>query len=372
MDGARTVIDMTTQCIAALSEYSEETERCVSVLLDTSVKHGSNFDWAVAHVGGCFPDTVIARVLSVGLKDFVSASDSNDHTMDHDAGELPHFLNEPKMSSVAGILGHLATSHLFNLRRCLNGAVRESFIEDDCEEGSEEEERKMATIPYFLHLASLSDPLRSAFTSEIRALFAAAPSMAPKLAELVPDWTADRYFPGFDSLAHHCVHLVIATGGQSGRDILELLFDMSLDEKNASRSAKDAAHGCRYLLELLLSELLNKVHLIQKQAALYTQGRPLNINGCSDEDLPILKAISENYSSFLENYLLTNDPFQRKCILLLANLICLYKGRTSGIETIRHGITKADHAWCFARRIEIKEGSHKCGKKLNFYLQQTV
>ena len=342
MDGARTVIDMTTQCIAALSEYSEETERCVSVLLDTSVKHGANFDWAVAHVGGCFPDTVIARVLSVGLKDFVSASDSNDHTMDHDAGELPHFLNEPKMSSVAGILGHLATSHLFNLRRCLNGAVRESFIEDDCEEGSEEEERKMATIPYFLHLASLSDPLRSALTSEIRALFAAAPSMAPKIAELVPDWTADRYFPGFDSLAHHCVHLIIATGGQSGRDILELLFDMSLDEKNASRSAKDAAHGCRYLLELLLSELLNKVHLIPKQAASYTQGRPANVNGYSDEDLPILKAVSENYSSFLENYLLTNDPFQRKCILLMANLICLYKGRTSGIETIRHGITKAD------------------------------
>ena len=28
--------------------------------------------------------------------------------------------------------------------------------------------------------------------------------------------------------------------------------------------------------------------------------------------------------------------------MLLANLICLYKGRTSGIETIRHGITKAD------------------------------
>ena len=202
MDGARTVIDMTTQCIAALTECPDETERCVSVLLDTSVKHGANFDWAVAHVGGCFPDTVIARVLSVGLKDFVSATDSDDHSMDHDAGELPH-LNEPKMTSVAGILGHLATSHLFNLRRCLNGAVRESFVEDDCEEGSEEEDRKMATIPYLLHLASLSDPLRSAFTSEIRALFAAAPGMASKIAELVPDWTADRYFPGFDSLAHH-------------------------------------------------------------------------------------------------------------------------------------------------------------------------
>ena len=69
---------------------------------------------------------------------------------------------------------------------------------------------------------------------------------------------------GPDNLAYHCVHLIMATGGHNGRDIMELLFDLSVDQKNASRASKDASHGCRYLLELLLSELLNKVHMTQK------------------------------------------------------------------------------------------------------------
>ena len=341
LEGARTVTDLTTRCIDALKNCPDETERCVSVLLDTSVKHGANFDWAVAHVGGCFPDTLIARVLSVGLKDFVSAGDSNSHSMDIHEGEGLHLSKEPKMSSVAGILGHLATSHQPNLRRCLNAIVRESLMDDDCEEGSEEEERKVATLPYLLHLASLSDTLRSALTSEIRALFAAAPGVAAKIADLVPEWTADRYFPGPDNLAHHCVHLIIATSGYNGRDIMELLFDLSIDLKNASRAARDASHGCRFLLELLLSELLNKVHLAHKPVGNYPIGSLPPVVGVSD-DLPILKSVSENYSSFVEKYLLTNDPFQRKCILLLANLVCLYKGRTDGVLTIEYGITRAD------------------------------
>jgi hypothetical protein len=39
-----------------------QTEKCVSSLLEASVRHGPHFDWVVAHVGGCFPDTVISRL----------------------------------------------------------------------------------------------------------------------------------------------------------------------------------------------------------------------------------------------------------------------------------------------------------------------
>ena len=62
-------------CLVILkeSEWNEETEVCVSGLLDASMKHGPTFDWVVAHVGARFPDTVIARVFSVGLREFWSA-----------------------------------------------------------------------------------------------------------------------------------------------------------------------------------------------------------------------------------------------------------------------------------------------------------
>ena len=75
VSGTSVLMKLTTQCIASLkeSEWNEETEICVSGLLDASMKHGPTFDWVVAHVGARFPDTIIARVFSVGLREFWSA-----------------------------------------------------------------------------------------------------------------------------------------------------------------------------------------------------------------------------------------------------------------------------------------------------------
>lgn len=42
------------------------------VSADMSVLHSPHFDWVVVHVGSSFPETVINKVLSVGIKDFCS------------------------------------------------------------------------------------------------------------------------------------------------------------------------------------------------------------------------------------------------------------------------------------------------------------
>lgn len=100
----RTLIDITAQCLQCLMH--SDTESCIKALLDTSVLHSPHFDWVVAHVGSCFPNTVITRVLSCGLKDFF--------TMDHE-----HNVKNPKLNSVVGILGHLAGSHFQDIRTAL-------------------------------------------------------------------------------------------------------------------------------------------------------------------------------------------------------------------------------------------------------------
>lgn len=74
---------------------------------DTSVKHSPNFDWVVAHVGSCFPNTVITRVLSCGLKDFCQ-------NKSYEQG-----CDSPKLKSVVGILGHLAGSHSDDIQKAL-------------------------------------------------------------------------------------------------------------------------------------------------------------------------------------------------------------------------------------------------------------
>lgn len=73
------------------------------------MKHSPNFDWVVAHVGSCFPNTVITRVLSVGLKDFTQNR------------SFDQVRSSPKLKSVVGILGHLAGSHAKDIRQAIIG-----------------------------------------------------------------------------------------------------------------------------------------------------------------------------------------------------------------------------------------------------------
>ena len=92
--------------------------------------------------------------------------------------------------------------------------------------------------------------------------------------------------------------------GVNGRDALRLLFDLGGDifESN-TRAARDAVSGCRLAVELLLCDLLAKVH----------QGL----------DAPlILRAVEESFMPyFLEPYIFSADGFQRKAILILTNIM---------------------------------------------------
>lgn len=126
----RGLIDITTKCLSCL--MNSNTDSCINALLgeiidiphillqksvkqhsllifpifiaDTCVAHSPHFDWVVAHVGSCFPRTVMTRVLSCGLKDFCSNQQGP---------------KAPKLSSVVQILGYLATSHSSDMRRAL-------------------------------------------------------------------------------------------------------------------------------------------------------------------------------------------------------------------------------------------------------------
>lgn len=79
------------------------------------MKHSPNFDWVVAHVGSCFPNTVITRVLTCGLKDFCQNKNYEELS------------ESPKLKSVVGILGHLAGSHTQDIRKAILDMFQVSF-----------------------------------------------------------------------------------------------------------------------------------------------------------------------------------------------------------------------------------------------------
>ncbi|XP_037077148.1 integrator complex subunit 5-like [Pollicipes pollicipes] len=54
----RALIHVTVLCVR------HDTDVCIKPLLDTSAAYTPHFDWVVAHIGSCFPSTIIERVLS--------------------------------------------------------------------------------------------------------------------------------------------------------------------------------------------------------------------------------------------------------------------------------------------------------------------
>ncbi|KDR16305.1 Integrator complex subunit 5, partial [Zootermopsis nevadensis] len=266
----RTLIDITTQCLSCLMH--SDTESCINALLDTSVAHSPHFDWVVAHVGSCFPHTVITRA--------------------------------PKLNSVVGILGHLAGSHFVDIRSALLELFQWSLEADHHEADGENAERP-ATVPFLLQLASLSPTLLRALTTDV--LHTLTPSMLPKLAALAPGWC--DYCGGSRALEDLIVHLALGCE-QGGTQILKLLLDAaspvddtvtSVPDSPASASVKATS---REILELLLQEI---DHLLRStMPGSYT--------------IPLLSSIKQEIT-VIQPLLLSRDPLHVQTAVRLLGLL---------------------------------------------------
>ncbi|KAF4517181.1 hypothetical protein B566_EDAN005613 [Ephemera danica] len=203
----RSLMDLTTQCLSCL--MSADTEACINALLDVSVKHSPHFDWVVAHVGSCFPRTVVTRVLSCGLKDFYQQ----------------------------GILGHLASSHFGDIKTALVDIFKWSLEGEG--ESVGENSLRLATVPYLLHLASLSPTLLKALSADT------LHSREYKSRWcLAPTWC--EFFGTGSSLQALAVHL--ALGFESGgAHAFTLLLDAAGDKGGLSPHEREA---CRETLEV--------------------------------------------------------------------------------------------------------------------------
>ncbi|XP_069703249.1 integrator complex subunit 5 isoform X2 [Periplaneta americana] len=283
----RTLIDITTQCLSCLMH--SDTEACINALLDTSVAHSPHFDWVVAHVGSCFPHTVITRVLSCGLKDF------SQH------GSADQSAKAPKLNSVVGILGHLAGSHFVDIRSALL-ELFEWSLEPELHEADGDNAERPATVPFLLQLASLSPTLLRALTSDV--LQTLTPSMLPKLAALAPNWC--NYFGGSQALEDLIVHLALGCE-QGGTQILKLLLDASSPLDNSipnSSSSTSVKAISREILELLLQEI---DHLL----------RSTTPGSCT---IPLLGSIKQEMS-VIQPLLLSSDPLRVQTAVRLLGLL---------------------------------------------------
>lgn len=319
----QSLIDITTSGIDVGLKANDirATETAVSTLLDISVKHSPHFDWVVAHIGSCFPDTIITRVLSVGLRDFAqyaAAQQKKD-------GQF-NVAKIPKINSVVGILGHLAATHQPEIQSALIKMVMGSLNQPKKTMSPED----VAIVPFVLYLASLSEMLVPILLADIRTKI--TPDIAQKIAHLFEQWE-DSFFPEEDSLVNLVVHLIVISECHSPA-VLSLLLDLGSGENDQ----RDVQNGARLIVDLVLAELLSMVHQTPKHFS---------------EDIPVLKGFASCYESFLERYLLSEDAFQRKSVILLLNYLSLYQGRTVAVNVVKYCL---DHA----------EGPEELGIMLEF------
>lgn len=226
-------MDITAQCLRCL--IHSDTESCIKALLDTSVSHGPHFDWVVAHVGSCFPNTVITRVLSCGLKDFCAMGYERN-------------VKSPRLNSVVGILGHLASSHFRDIERALLDLFEWSLAEDATVD-EDTRKQKLATVPFLLNLASLSQTLLRAMTSDVPRTL--RPCVVPRLASFATDWC--KYFGDRpEALLDMTVHLALGCERGATR-LIALLLDMSLNTSDVGCRGVESV--CREILELILQEI---------------------------------------------------------------------------------------------------------------------
>ncbi|KAM0729054.1 Integrator complex subunit 5 [Formica fusca] len=336
----RTLIDITAQCLQCLMH--SDTESCIKALLDTSVLHSPYFDWVVAHVGSCFPNTVITRVLSCGLKDFCAMG-------------YEHNVKNPKLNSVVGILGHLAGSHFQDIRKALLDLFEWS-LDEDVNFDEDIKKQKLATVPFLLNLASLSQTLLKAMTSNV--LQTLRPDVIPRLALFAADWC--KYFDNQPAaLIDLTVHLALGCE-QGASQIINILLDTSLNTSNVGYHSVNAAQSvkniCRELLELILQEidLLLRTHGPQsaniallssiKQEISLIVPMLLNPNPLRVQTavrlLCFLRSQSPNIVVSMASHMLVKAPttFHLAALIrLITNNIVLFPANKSGTENILAG-----------------------------------
>uniref|UniRef100_A0A8U8BUC0 Uncharacterized protein n=1 Tax=Geospiza parvula TaxID=87175 RepID=A0A8U8BUC0_GEOPR len=237
----RALLDIYSQCLAAM--VGSCPDACVDALLDTSVQHSPHFDWVVAHVGSSFPGTIISRVLSCGLKDFCA------HGGGAEAAGAAGDKRVPKIASVVGILGHLASRHAGSIKQELLRMFHESL-------GSPREHHK-ATVPFLLQLALMSPALLAAVSPEL------VDSLKPPVLNQLHQHFSAVPRDELEGVVGVVVHLLCHTSAGALRTLRFLLATAapaSVITAPGPALHEGVREACERLLQLLLLHLQKLVH----------------------------------------------------------------------------------------------------------------
>ncbi|XP_063001956.1 integrator complex subunit 5 [Elgaria multicarinata webbii] len=243
----RTLMEIYTQCLSSM--ISTCPDACVDALLDTSVQHSPHFDWVVAHIGSSFPNTIINRVLSCGLKDFcMHGTASADLLLFPSATAADKRV--PKIASVVGILGHLASRHSASIKQELLRMFHSSL-------GPARDQQQKATVPFLLQLAVMSPTLLGAISAEL------VDSLKPAVLNQLHRHFAALPREDLENMVSIVVHLICQTSGGAYRTLQFLVstaMPASVITPPGLAVHDSVREACDRVIQLLLLNLQKLVY----------------------------------------------------------------------------------------------------------------
>ncbi|XP_013776240.1 integrator complex subunit 5-like [Limulus polyphemus] len=291
----RTLMNLTTQSLSILIESDPDV--CIDSLLEISVQHSPHFDWVVAHIGSCFPQTIISRVIACGLKDFCMHQDAQQK------GNLSSEKNVPRLTSVVGILGHLAGTYGTEIQKALFELFQESFVDNPTKE-------QVLTVPFLLQLASLSDVLLRITTSEFVTIL--TPTVLNNLAKQARHWNKAAVFSS-SSMLHLVLHLLLRSA-EGGCQVVQSLLDIITPSKNQIPIDEKVQEATGRILDALLLDIQQLVH-------------------SGSVDIPILDSLKSHIPELCE-CLIEEKSTRTGWVLNLLKFLCLHGEETTSSKIL--------------------------------------
>ena len=285
-----------TRGVGSEGAMMSDTESCIASLLETSVKHAPHFDWVLGHIGSCFPQTMTERVLSVGLRDFISSS------RERSPGSGEAVLSRtPRLTSVVNILSHLTSTHLTDVQTALHSLLVSSIT-------GPSSPANVATIPFLLALAGVSSGVRQAATANLSTLL---PPLLEKLPGLYSRWIESYFTPA--SLLAQVTQLLLASE-RGGAGLLLLLL------KTGAGETGELARAARMILNTALADIFTQIHSGPRHRR---------------EDVPVLTGMARVLTT-IQGMMLAENSVTVDSSATLIYLYCLHKGRSVSAGVIKY------------------------------------
>ncbi|XP_028824550.1 LOW QUALITY PROTEIN: integrator complex subunit 5-like [Denticeps clupeoides] len=341
----RCLMDIYSQCLAAMLAWCPDA--CVDALLDTSVQHSPHFDWVVAHIGSAFPDTIISRVLACGLKDFCAHGMTGSEKPSQQAARAsPNPMmaavdksnRVPKIGSVVGILGHLASRHSDSIKRELFRMFQDSLSPSAGQTTPGWEvtaHLNRVTVPFLLQLIALSPTLLGAVSFEL--VDSLRPPLLLQLQCQLQGLPQDEQ----ENLLGLAVHL-ISQFPAGGARLLHFLADTATPASVIISGPSPSPHdGVRECCDRLLQMLLLHLHkLVYSRLDIDEPCNPSSSLSTPVRVIPFLEELQSHVAELCGETL----RLERKRHLWLHQLLCLlsvYGGPTVATEALCQLLTLA-------------------------------